>query len=106
MKKGRTVKRASLISVVAMAGLSAVALAGCASGDTGGGDAATRACVILPDAASSPRWESLDRKYLEEGLEAAGFEEVALTTAAQESKVVDGVEQLFPLFLATGRRPR
>ncbi len=42
---------------------------------TGGGDAAaTRACVILPDAASSPRWENNDRPYLEEGLEAAGFE--------------------------------
>jgi len=43
------------------------------SGD-GGGDAATRACVILPDAASSARWENLDRRYLQEGLEAAGFE--------------------------------
>lgn len=58
-------------------------LAGCASGGgggggnggDGGGDAeATRACVILPDAASSPRWENNDRPYLEEGLEAAGFE--------------------------------
>jgi ABC-type xylose transport system, periplasmic component len=69
------VKRASLISVVAVAGLSAAALAGCATGDAGnGGGDATRACVILPDAASSPRWETLDRKYLQEGLEAAGFE--------------------------------
>lgn len=67
-------KRASLISVVAIAGLSAAALAGCATGDGGGDADATRACVILPDAASSPRWETLDRKYLQEGLEAAGFE--------------------------------
>lgn len=67
-------KRASLISVVAIAGLSAIALAGCASGDGGGEADATRACVILPDAASSPRWETLDRKYLQEGLEGAGFE--------------------------------
>ena len=67
-------KRASLISVVAIAGLSAIALAGCASGDGGGEANATRACVILPDAASSPRWETLDRKYLQEGLEGAGFE--------------------------------
>lgn len=70
-------KRASLISVVAVAGISAAALAGCATGDGGGtegGGDATRACVILPDAASSPRWETLDRKYLQEGLEAAGFE--------------------------------
>ena len=67
-------KRASLISVVAIAGLSAAALAGCATGDGGGDADATRACVILPDAASSPRWETLDRKYLQEGLEAAGFD--------------------------------
>lgn len=68
-------KKTSLISVVAFAGISTVLLAGCAGGGGGGGDAAaTRACVILPDAASSPRWESLDRKYLQEGLEGAGFD--------------------------------
>jgi D-xylose transport system substrate-binding protein len=49
-----------------------VLLAGCAGG--GGAAEATRACVILPDSASSDRWENLDRKYLQEGLEAAGFE--------------------------------
>ena len=37
-------------------------------------EAADRACVILPDAASSPRWENFDRKYLQEGLEEAGFD--------------------------------
>jgi D-xylose transport system substrate-binding protein len=69
------VKKTSLISGVAFAGISTVLLAGCAGGGGGGGDAAaTRACVILPDAASSPRWESLDRKYLQEGLEGAGFD--------------------------------
>ncbi|WP_400994559.1 sugar ABC transporter substrate-binding protein [Agromyces sp. GXQ0307] len=68
----------SMVSVAAVAGVSALLLAGCASGDSGGdgGDDATaaRACVILPDAASSPRWENFDRKYLEEGLSEAGFE--------------------------------
>lgn len=50
-------------------------LAGCSAPSTGdGGGEAGRACVILPDAASSPRWETLDRKYLQEGLDAAGFE--------------------------------
>jgi D-xylose transport system substrate-binding protein len=63
-----------LISVVAIAGLSAIALAGCTTADGGGDAAATRACVILPDSASSDRWENLDRKYLDEGLTAAGFE--------------------------------
>lgn len=71
-------KTSSLVSAVAFAGVSALLLAGCAGGGDGGGedggDAATRACVILPDAASSPRWENNDRPYLEEGLEEAGFE--------------------------------
>ena len=76
-------KKSSLLAVAALAGAAAVVLAGCSSGsgngnggstDDGGGDAAGRACVILPDAASSPRWENFDHKYLEEGLEAAGFE--------------------------------
>lgn len=69
-------KRASVISIAAIASVSALALAGCATGDSNEGDGgdATRACVILPDAASSPRWESLDRKYLQEGLEAEGFD--------------------------------
>jgi D-xylose transport system substrate-binding protein len=67
----------------AAVGTAALLLAGC-SGDTpeeSGGEGTegaaaegTRACVILPDAASSPRWESLDRPALEEGLAAAGFE--------------------------------
>ena len=75
-------KKSSILAVVALTGAAAVMLAGCSSGGgngnggstEGGGDAAGRACVILPDAASSPRWENFDRKYLQEGLEAAGFD--------------------------------
>jgi D-xylose transport system substrate-binding protein len=68
-------------TVVAIAGL---ALAGCsAAGPTtapGGGSSAsggasttTRACVILPDAKSSPRWENGDRPALKKAFESAGF---------------------------------
>lgn len=74
----------TVVSVVALTIAAAAALAGCASGASGGGtttgaasggDAgAKRACVILPDSASSPRWENFDRKYLDEGLKAGGFE--------------------------------
>ncbi len=80
-KKGDVMKR-SLISILAVAGLSAAALAGCSSGGGGGTAtptdggavaASTTACVILPDAASSPRWETLDRPALEKGLKDAGF---------------------------------
>ncbi len=81
LMKGRAVKKTSLVSVAAIAGASALLLAACSSGsgsgseEGGGGEAAgTRACVILPDAASSPRWENNDRTYLEQGLADAGFE--------------------------------
>ncbi|MDZ4232394.1 MAG: substrate-binding domain-containing protein, partial [Dietzia sp.] len=75
-------KKSLLLPALAAVGASAVLLAGCSGSGTpsaseggdGGGDAAGRACVILPDAASSPRWENFDRKYLQEGLEAAGFD--------------------------------
>jgi D-xylose transport system substrate-binding protein len=73
-------KKSLLLPAAALAGAAAVMLAGC-SGSSGGGTPsesgaaeAGRACVILPDAASSPRWENFDHKYLQEGLEAAGFE--------------------------------
>ncbi len=76
-------KKSSLLTLAAFSGAVAVALTGCAGGSTDGGGAtdgddaagdAGRACVILPDAASSPRWENFDRKYLQEGLEGAGFD--------------------------------
>lgn len=73
-------KKATFAALIALGGAAAVALSGCSGAATGantgdGGDsAAGRACVILPDAASSPRWENFDRKYLQEGLEGAGFE--------------------------------
>jgi len=76
----RKMKKSSLLAVAALTGVAAMALAGCSSSSNDGGstdagsDSAGRACVILPDAASSPRWENFDKKYLQEGLEAAGFD--------------------------------
>jgi D-xylose transport system substrate-binding protein len=51
-------------------------LPGCSggAGGAGKGDKSMLACVILPDAASSPRWESLDRHALADGLKTAGFD--------------------------------
>jgi D-xylose transport system substrate-binding protein len=76
MKKSALLAAAVVSSAVLL-------MAGCSStgsptpSSSGSGEppaAAGRACVILPDAASSPRWENFDRKYLQEGLEGAGFE--------------------------------
>jgi D-xylose transport system substrate-binding protein len=72
-------KKRSILAVAALTGAAAVMLAGCSGAgtpsSTGTGAAGgKRACVILPDAASSPRWENFDRKYLQDGLTAAGFQ--------------------------------
>lgn len=71
-------KKSSLISIAALAGAAALVLTGCStpSGDGGdeGGTKSTRACIILPDAASSPRWENGDRPALEKAISDAGFE--------------------------------
>ncbi|GAA5197024.1 sugar ABC transporter substrate-binding protein [Microbacterium jejuense] len=75
-------KKSSFLAAAALAGAAAMVLAGCSSSsndggtDTSTGDAGAegRACVILPDSASSNRWEDFDRKYLESGLTDAGFE--------------------------------
>ncbi len=75
-------KRTSLIPIAVFAGASLLLLAGCSNAGGGGGGGggttaapvAARACVILPDAATSPRWESLDRPALEKAFTGAGFE--------------------------------
>ncbi|MEO6310283.1 MAG: substrate-binding domain-containing protein, partial [Leifsonia sp.] len=73
-------KRTSLIPIAVFAGASLLLLAGCSNAGGGGGGGTTaapvaaRACVILPDAATSPRWESLDRPALEKAFTGAGFE--------------------------------
>jgi D-xylose transport system substrate-binding protein len=74
------VKRSSLVSLAVLASAAALVLAGCSgSGDnnskagSAGKASSKTACVILPDAASSPRWENMDRPDLKKALEDAGF---------------------------------
>jgi D-xylose transport system substrate-binding protein len=66
------VKKSSLISIIAIAAVSAFALTGCASSTDSA--SSKRACVILPDADSGTRWEPGDRPALEKALTAAGYE--------------------------------
>lgn len=63
-----------------LAAVSVLALAACSNSGGGGnsasgssGGAEKRACVILPDAASSNRWENGDRPALEKAFKDAGF---------------------------------
>ena len=64
-------KKSSMFSVVAVAAVSMLALAGCSASTTA---TSTRACVILPDADSGTRWESGDRPALDAAFTAAGYE--------------------------------
>ncbi len=55
-----------LVAVLALIG------AGCGGDDEGGGDGAI--WVLLPDSATSPRWESDDRRFFEQAFEEADVE--------------------------------
>jgi D-xylose transport system substrate-binding protein len=52
----------------------ALTLTACGQDGGGGADEAPLIGVILPDSASSDRWETADRKYLEAAFEAAGID--------------------------------
>lgn len=72
-------KKNALQSAAVIAAASALTLSACSSdpGSTsspGSGGESGRACIILPDAASSPRWENNDRPALESAITRAGFE--------------------------------
>ncbi len=65
------------ICLLAATGLLAFGVAACGSDDKAGGDTTAKKAkigVILPDSASSVRWETADRKFLKEAFEAAGVE--------------------------------
>lgn len=76
-------KKYTLQSAAVFAAATALVLSGCSSesntgstggsGNGGGGGESGRACVILPDATSSPRWENGDRPALESAITGAGF---------------------------------
>lgn len=68
-------KTSSLLSITVAVAASALLLSGCASSGGGGTTSAAskRACVILPDSASSPRWENGDRPALDKAFTDAGF---------------------------------
>lgn len=68
-------KKTKLHAVAIAAVGAATVLAGCSTSPSASEEPANAlACVILPDAASSPRWENGDRPALEAAFTAAGFE--------------------------------
>ena len=97
---------ARLLPVALMTGVLAFGVVACGSDDTpstsgGGGDAtataeATKAKVgvILPDAASSARWETADRKYLGEAFKAAGVESDIQNANGDKAKFATIADQM------------
>ena len=67
-------------------------LAGCTTGPATP-DGASRACIILPDSASSPRWENGDRPALEAAFTAAGFESDIQNAQGDTAKYATIAEQ-------------
>ena len=65
-------KTSSWISIGAGMVATVLLLAGCPA--SGSRTEASRACVILPDTVSSPRWEANDRPALESALTSAGYD--------------------------------
>jgi len=88
---------------LAVTAAAALLLAACSSGssdsaaseETAAAEAASGlACVILPDSASSPRWENGDRPALDSALTGAGFETDIQNAQGDTAKYATIAEQM------------
>jgi D-xylose transport system substrate-binding protein len=96
--------------VPAVVGMLALVAAGC-GGDDGGGSASDGPIwVLLPDSATSPRWESDDRRYFNQAFEEAGVEHTIVNAendpAQQQSQaeqaIADGASVILLVSIDTG----
>jgi D-xylose transport system substrate-binding protein len=114
--------RWGLLLTLALAFAFAAFAAGCGGDDDGGSSGAaggtdTSAAggdgsiwVLLPDSASSPRWESDDRRYFEEAFDEAGVDynivnaegDAAQQQAQAEQAIADGASVILLVSLDTG----
>jgi len=115
---GRSKRSPLWFLVVAVVAALALFAAGCGGGDDEGSGTDTTAAgscdgsiwVLLPDSASSPRWETDDRKYFEKALSDAGVEHTivnaegdATTQQSQaEQAISDGAKVIVVTSLDTG----
>src|SRR5690606_32941928 len=90
-------KSASRARLLAVAALGALALSACAAPASPGASASSRACIILPDSASAPRWERDDRPALTKAIETAGF-----TAAVRNAEGATGSYEQFGEELLAG----
>ncbi len=89
--------RRQFLAAVAITSAALLALAGCGDDDSSGSttdQTEGRVGVILPDAASSPRWENADRPALAEAFEKAGVEADIQNAGGDKTKfqtIADGM---------------
>ncbi|MBF9133936.1 substrate-binding domain-containing protein [Plantactinospora sp. S1510] len=104
--------RRGILTIAAVSLLATGGLAACGEDDGSGGDTAKtpKIGVILPDSASSDRWETADRKYLEEAFKAAGVDSVIQNAQGDKAQfqtiadqmMTDGVNVLMIVNLDSG----
>src|SRR5918992_815521 len=90
-----------------------LAAAGCGGDDDdggGGGDGEGTIWVLLPDSATSPRWESDDRRYFQQAFSEAGVEfnivnaegDAAQQQSQAEQAIADGASVILLVSIDTG----
>jgi D-xylose transport system substrate-binding protein len=91
--------RKGILTIAAVSLLAAGGLTACGDDDTGGDTGSgtekkAKIGVILPDSASSGRWETADRKYLEEAFKAGGVEYVIQNAQNDKTQFQTIAEQM------------
>jgi D-xylose transport system substrate-binding protein len=115
-------RRLVLVLLLALVTALALGVAGCGGDDDdegsdtgaaagGGGDGGEGSIwVLLPDSATSPRWETDDRRYFEEAFDAAGVEyqivnaegDAAQQQSQAEQAIADGASVILLVSIDTG----
>jgi D-xylose transport system substrate-binding protein len=121
VRPGKGTWRLMWFLVLAVVAVLALAAAGCGGDDEGGGDGtATEGggggggegsiWVLLPDSATSPRWESDDRRYFEQAFTEAGVDfnivnaegDAQQQQAQAEQAIADGASVIVLVSIDTG----
>jgi len=102
-RSGWKVRRFLWLLVVVVVAALAVVAAGCGGDDeegagtettaVGGGECDKSIWVLLPDSATSPRWETDDRKYFEEAFDEAGVENNIVNSEGEATTQQSQAEQ-------------
>ena len=105
----RRAPRLLWVLLILVAGL-ALGVAGCGGDDEGGGDGDGSIWVLLPDSATSPRWESDDRRFFEQAFKEADVEynivnaegDAAQQQSQAEQAIADGASVILLVSNDTG----